>query len=496
LSYSKPFTVVSCLLLALITAVFIRSLSNGGTADFRPSLLEFLPAPDAGASVVIISALRGEFPREAARLFTDTSPARPGVSGMAAFMPILGSADAMALLIAEHDEELAACGVFVPALEEYDILNSGELPAGWKRYFPAAELRSAWGDGVFALNADNLPAPIYLAAENDLVFVAASMEGIEKIMAVDGGFAAGIRKKWTVEPRWGGHVYLSDGGLISEALNGAPDPPGHGKPLEIEAAWIASGDAGASRVKWAVSGAENLAGSVFLNNLRPGDWRNTDVFMPDPLVLSFGVNLPNPGVNMSFLPGPLKYAAEHMRKMGMRTSEIRDMLTGRVAFSLGGRTQLLWFELPGVVADIPGRGKASFSLIERFWSELFVGAEPNPVEGFGRGGVTNLPFTVFAAANDEKTVIGLVPPDSEQNFEAKSLAASVSSAIAWAYVDFPMLGAALAEVPALNSMIYEQDEEGPLDEEAADNLKNAMSSLGRIFITLESASSGSAICYY
>ena len=89
-----------------------------------------------------------------------------------------------------------------------------------------------------------------------------------------------------------------------------------------------------------------------------------------------------------------------------------------------------------------------------------------------------------------------MPPDSEQNFDAKSLAAAESSAIAWAYVDFPMLGESLIEVPALNSVMYEDDEEGPLDEESANNIKNVMSSLGRMFITLESATSGSAICYY
>ncbi|MDR1136679.1 MAG: hypothetical protein LBK91_00020, partial [Synergistaceae bacterium] len=86
--------------------------------------------------------------------------------------------------------------------------------------------------------------------------------------------------------------------------------------------------------------------------------------------------------------------------------------------------------------------------------------------------------------------------DAEQNCEAKELIVSARSAIAWAYIDLPLLGAFLAEIPALNSMMYEDDEEGPLDEESANNLKSVMSSLGRVFITLESATSGSAICYY
>jgi hypothetical protein len=455
-----------------------------------------LPEPDAGASVIIISALRGEFPRDAARLFADTSSVRRGVSGMMLFMPIFASSDAMALLVAEHDERFSVYGVFVPGLEEYDVLNEGELPAGWQRDLAGAKLRPAGRNGVYRLIADNLPEPFYLAAKDDLVFVAGSKRGIDRLMAVNDGLAAGIGKKWAVEPQWGGHVYLSDGGLIFEATGAAADSSSRGNFLEIEAAWAVSSDVRASRAKWQIYGAENIMSRAFLNNLRPLDWGDIDIFIPDPLVMSFGVNLPNPGRTMASLPGPLKYAAEQMRKMGMRTSEIQNILTGRTVFSLGGRTQLLWFDLPGIVVDLPGRGEASFSLIDRFWSELFIGAEPKPVEGFSHGGVTNLPFTVFAAANDEKTVIGLAPPDSAQNFDAKDLVSSASSAIAWAYVDFPILGESIAEVPALNSMIYEDGEEGPLDEESADNLKNVMSSLGRIFITLESATSGSAICYY
>jgi hypothetical protein len=484
----KTLTGVSCLLLVLIVAVFIRSLSVDVPLDLRSSLLEFLPAPDAGAPVVIISALRGEFPQDAARLC--------GVSGMTLFIPIFDSADAMALLIAESDGKLSVCGVFVPGLEEYDVLNAGELPDGWKRDFPGANLRSAGRKWVYRLVAENLPEPLYLAAMDDLVFVADSMAGIGKLMAVNDGSSAGIKRKWAMEPQWGGHVYLSDGGLIFDALNGTGDSRAHRGAMEIEAAWTTSANAGESRVKWKVSGVENVVNRAFLDDLRPRDWSGLELFVPDPLVLAFGINLPKPGRTMTSLPGPLKYTAEQMRKMGMRTSEIQAILTGRAAFSVGGRTQLLWFDLPGIVVDIEGRGETSFKLMDKFWSELFIGAEPKPVEGFSHGGVTNLPFTVLAAANDEKILIGLVQPDAEQNIEAKELIASVSPVIAWAYVDFPMLGASIAEIPALNSVIYEDDEEDPLDEESANNLKNVMSSLGRVFMTMESTTSGSAICYY
>jgi hypothetical protein len=492
----RALTVVSCLLLVLIGALFFRSLSGSAPVSLQSSLLGFLPEPDAGASVVIMSAVRGEFPGKAAHFVADTSAVGHRVSWMAHFIPIFDSSDASALLVAGGDKNLSVCGVFVPGLEEYDLLETGELPMAWRRFFSAAELRRAYRDGVYRLSADDLPGPVYIAVTDGMVFVTGSTEEIDRIMAVNDGSAQGIRKKWAVEPQWGGHVYLSDGGLIFERLNGDEAVSARGRSVEIEAAWVTSDDARVSAVKWELSGAENIVNRSFLGDLRPGEWSGIDMFIPDPLVMSFGVNLPNPGRSMQNLPGPLRYVAEQMRKMGMRRSEIQAILTGRSVFSLGGRTKLLWFELPGVVIDLRGRGAASLKLIDKFWSELFVGTSPKPLEGFSRGGMTNLPFTVLAAANDDETVVGLVPPDTEQNFEVEDLLAASAPAAAWAYIDIPLLGSSLAELPALNSVMYEDGDEVPLDEESADNLKSIMSSLGRVFITLESAASGSAMCYY
>ncbi|MDR3076555.1 MAG: hypothetical protein LBU26_04570, partial [Synergistaceae bacterium] len=119
-----------------------------------------------------------------------------------------------------------------------------------------------------------------------------------------------------------------------------------------------------------------------------------------------------------------------------------------------------------------------------------------PIAGYSHGGVTDLPFTVLAAANNEKAILGLVTPDADQNYEVHDLLSNAAAATAWIYVDFPRFGASLLEIPALNSMIYEDGEENALDEESAGKLNNALSALGRVFVMWESAASGSAICYY
>jgi hypothetical protein len=319
---------------------------------------------------------------------------------------------------------------------------------------------------------------------------------INRIMDVRNGVAGGIRRKWFIDPERGGHAYLSDGGLISAMIKGHGISPNPKESLELEVAWVSSDDSHATHAKWQMSGTEHIMARTFLNDLKPSDWSKNDSFIPDPLVLSFGINLPNPGRSMSNLPYPLKYAAETLRKLGLRASDVQALLTGQATFSLGGRTQLLWFDLPGIAIDIPGRGDAGFRLVDKFWSETFAGTEPRPIAGYSHGGVTDLPFTVLAAANNEKAILGLVTPDADQNYEVHDLLSNAAAATAWIYVDVPRFGASLLEIPALNSMIYEDGEENALDEESAGKLNNALSALGRVFVMWESAASGSAICYY
>jgi hypothetical protein len=265
--------------------------------------------------------------------------------------------------------------------------------------------------------------------------------------------------------------------------------------ISLEIAWNTSSDVGQTEVKWQLSGMDNIIGKAFLSSLKPFDWSSEDVFIPDPLIISLGINMPNPGRNFSALPSGAKYLYEQMKKIGLKNSDIQTLFSGPSTLTLGGRTSLLWIELPGIALDISGRGDAAYKFTDKFWSELFAGSEPRPVDGFSRGGVADMPFTVLCAANDVKAVMGLISPDTDQNWEIKELLSGTDSAAAWLYIDFPRFGVSLAEVPALNAMIYE-DEEGPLGEESAIHLKDAMAALGRVFITFESAFAGSALCYY
>lgn len=490
----RGVTVLSALLLLFIIAIFIRSLGEKKPVPAVDALMAALPEPDANSPAIIVSATKGEFPQDAARLVTNGAPSS-GAPSAGLFLPILDSADAMVVIITERSEGFAVYGAFTLTSEEHDALSSGLVPESWKRYFLAPELLQTDRQDLYQMTANNAASPIYLKIDKETAFLADSLTDVDRIMGHQSGNSAPHSRKWSVEPSWGGHVFLYDGGAISSMFTNPSASLDSRNAISFEAAWTSSTDKTQTTAKWQMSGLDHIMGASFPGSLKPHDWSGGDIFIPDPLILSIGINMPNPGRNFSALPSGARYIQEQMRKMGLKNAEIQTLFSGPATISLGGRTQLLWFDLPGIVLDIPGRGEAAYKLIDKFWSDIFTGAEPRPVDGFSRGGVADLPFTVLGAANDSKAVIGLVSPETEQNWEIKDLLAATEPAVAWLYIDFPRFGASLAEVPALNSMIYE-DEEGPLDEESAIHLKDAMTALGRVFVTFGSASAGSALCYY
>ncbi|MDR3164906.1 MAG: hypothetical protein LBU13_04960, partial [Synergistaceae bacterium] len=412
------YSAAAFLLFVFTSAVLIHSIKAGRIESQQTSLLELLPDSEPGIPTAIMSAAKGEFPGGLARLLACGRAVSSPVTSF--FTPILDAADAMAVVVALRETGPAIYGVFTPTLEEYDALRLGTLPDGWKKRFASPELRITDRNGLFQLTAEDISSPIYIIAEDGVSFVADSTLDVDRIMDVRNGVAGGIKRKWPIAAEHGGCVFFSDGGVLRSWAAGASTPNPR-EALELEAAWVTSSDMRTAKIDWRIWGAEHFIPKNFLDGLQKDDWSRIDVFMPDPLVLSFGIALPDPGRSMSHMPSALKYFAEQLKDMRLRNSEIQSLLTGRTAFSVGGRTQILWFDLPGLAINMSGRGEVSYKMIDKFWNEKFFGVEPKPVEGFDHGGFTELPFTVLAAANAERALLGLVAPDAEQNYEAREM---------------------------------------------------------------------------
>jgi hypothetical protein len=147
------------------------------------------------------------------------------------------------------------------------------------------------------------------------------------------------------------------------------------------------------------------------------------------------------------------------------------------------------------VLDLPGRGAESVKLIERFWSDLFFGAELREVPGYDHGGVTDMPFTIFAVGDDENTVIGLTDPDVERNPDIPRLLSGETSALGWMFLDLPKLGMALAEMPSINAVLN-PDGDDIVDNESTNRLRETMDDMGRLFVVWDKDMDGHALWYY
>lgn len=500
--------VISTLAL-IILLIFVIAAGRG--SFFTSSLLSTLPGADEAAPLIVVDAAKGEFPLELSRLFVENSIISPaGTSPVSTLLPLLNTAKRSALVINERANGLAMYAAFSLTHKEQTAFAAGKLPQEWAVFFSAPEIVRTDRKGVFQIRANNLSSPLYLEIYEKQAYLTDSISDMDRIISVRTGDTPGLKQKWTLNRGWGGHMLLSNGGVIRDMYGNAGGRQKNASDqIRLEAAWRSSKNQNAPRqnqseahispageARWRVTGLEKLLDRNFAKHIRPHDWSGEELYIPDPLLLSFGINLPNPGKNMNVLPTPLKFLADQMTKLGMKHAETQNILTGPAVLSLGGRTQILWFELPGIVLDIPHRGKSGFRLIDAFWSELFMGAESYPLSGYTHGGTTDLPFSVIAAGNDRTTILGLTSPLVERNSEVKRLLAKEKKSIGWLFADLPKLGTSLADMPSVNAFLSEEDDMRPIDSESTEQMKNAMNKLGKVFVVWDSGSSGHAIWYH
>ncbi|MDR3332772.1 MAG: hypothetical protein LBT08_09085 [Synergistaceae bacterium] len=490
---------------AVTILVIAAAAVNYGFMSTRPetSLLDSLPVPDTNSPLIMISARRFEFPLYAARMFADSATVSPsGSSPVNALLPVLDLAEQTAIVVTERRNGLAIYGAFSLSPSERASLISADLPSTWRPLFVKPEIRVTDIGSVLQIRASNTSSPLYVELDGSVVYIADSlydMDRMRETRVLQASGKGGKRKRqWSMGDGWGAHMILSDGGVLSSMIS-----PGElaetQTQVKVELAWRSSGDEGAKsdssgEILWRADGLEEMLGTPFLKSARAHNWTKSDLFVPDPLIASFGVSL-SPPKDVSEFPSPIRYLSEQFQRLDLRSSEIQSLLTGPVAFSIGGRTQILWFDLPGLVLEMQSRGKISVKLIEKFWSELFMGAEVREIPGYKYGGITDMPFTIMAAGNDEEVVIGLTEPDVEKNLEVTRLLASETSAVGWLFLDLPKLGAALAEMPSINDMLS-PDGEDIVDSESTNILRSTMENLGRLFVVWDKNTEGHALWYY
>lgn len=476
------------LCLAFVAAAFLLLLL--AVQFSRPSavLLPMLPRPPEDAPMIVLEADQKNFPLQVLKLFAESTAISIGDLPLAGALPLFAAGRQSALVVTERPDGMAFYGAARLTRKDQRAFSSGKLPAQWGKLLTRAELTPAEPKGFFELRAANLATPLYLEAQADVVCIASSLSDVAEARRVRLGEIPGIKGKWNVGRSRKGHLRLSDGGVLSSMARGA----GAGKsgPCGLEVAWNTLG--GEGEAEWRITGIDKKVSRSLARNLKAHNWSGEKPILPSPLLLSLGVNLPNPGRNLANLPVWAKPLAEQLTKLGLKDSEAASLLSGPAVFSVGGQTQILWFEFPGVVIDVPGRGKLAYKMIDLFWSQVFMGIQPSSLPGFSHGGMTDLPFSVIAAANDKKLVVGLTDSIESKSPETAKLLAKEKKAIGWLYVDLPLLGKSLAEIPSVNALLSSEDDDGPIDDESTGRLRDSLGQLGKLFVVWDTPSGGGA----
>lgn len=480
---------------------------SGG--ETSPRLVRCLPPRPDDAPYAVIDARGREFPAKLVRALSAGASAIPtGTSPVAALIPIMARADEAVMSAAVREGGLYLCAAFSLTESELKSLGPESVPRRWRQLLPGiiAE-RIASPRERYEVRLDGDAPPLYLEVDRELgaALIADTQTDIELMSAAAADPRRGYRPEWRDYARWSCHAEISDAGVLSAMFGDDESRDDRDATVRLHARWRdirpisddrrLSDASPAGEGEWSAEGLRALAGAEFLNSLAPIIWDPEALHAPDPLIASAGLNLPDPGHSVAALPQPLRWAAEQMERMRLRTSEIRTLLTGPASLSFGGRTQVLWFDLPGLALDVRERGTAGMRLVERFWDTYF-GSSQREIDGYEVGGTIDMPFTVTAAAREERAFIALLAPDAEMNDELPAILSARAKLgqglVGWIFADVAKIGDAIEEIPSLNSLIDGEDRSAD-DQIAA--AAASLEELGRIFIAIEEPTSGRAVWY-
>lgn len=342
--------------------------------------------------------------------------------------------------------------------KEMAMLKRGELPDSLKEALKAPTVRAGEEKGVWLLSAEDVQAPVFYKVSGKRVIMAAGEEPFKAMLALTSGRGNSVgRKKWHDEKSWPSHLEICDGGALTASREKSV-------PLKLEAAWHEldrkKGSDPAGELRWRVIGLDDIYGSKVLGAFKAKTWDTSNCLIPDPLLLSMGVNIPVLDGSPKDWPFPLKTIGELGMKMELSEKQIHEIISGQMIMSFGGQNRILWFSLPGFMIEFTGENKLLKELVAAFWDKLFFGAEPKPVKGFEYGGEATLPFSVMGAGRGNIAVLGLLSPETlkNQNRLGRFLKDD-EKVIGWLAADLPRIGAALSDMTRVNSFVEDEEAE-------------------------------------
>ncbi|HDQ92614.1 MAG TPA: hypothetical protein ENN89_00665 [Synergistetes bacterium] len=413
--------------------------------------------------------------------------AKPYFRAVDDLLPLFSFAEESAALVAWESNEILFFGSFMVPSDVARDIGAGKLPDLWMQHSTGLALGPSSREGFQQLSAGNGLITLTLLAEDNLLLVSSSLEGVERMYAVMKGEEKYFDPGLGLETSWPAHVRIFDGGLIAQAasLRGAKVPD---TPIDTEIAWKVSGDSG--DIVWALSGAREWIPEEVLSSLRPLEWKDK-ILLPDPLIMAAGLSVPEglKGLGSESLEIP-----EWMKDAGMNKDSLKELLSGSLLFTVGGQSRVFLFSLPGFLVQLPGRGDSGKKWVDGFWNTKWggFGVSPKPIEGFSHGGMINIPVTAVAAASEELAIAGVISSSSLGSFSspAGSVLPPDGKALMWFYADFPRAADALEQLARVGGLAGKLGIDGGENVEEILKAARELRSLGEVTLIFNDPESG------
>lgn len=444
-------------IVALVMAVAVLSLFIFVFHNFsRPvvSLTSYLPEPPELAQYALIEGRDGQFPVFLAAFFADGSWSalkRSSAGGklLSLAQPAL---DAAVLVALDDFSDAQVSAVYKMTQAQASKLDKGEIPDEWMEVLPGAGVDRAVDKDAWAISWAPDEAPIFYYCDGNHVVLAAGRNGFDKLVGLRAQ-KKGRAAEWSLEKGWPGHAEIGDGGRL---LSGET-------AVSLNLAWRGSSgtaDAPSGEARWSISGLKASQKAALLLAMKPVQWQFASHVTQSAPILVAGFNIPRLPGQSSDWPFPLSTAAAMVRLLGISEEDTRLILSGETVLALGGRNKLLWFNMPGVMAELSGKEPLMRRLVESFWNNFFLDSEVKPLDGWAYGGAISFPFSVVGVGDSDSALIGLIAANTlrDGSWLADYLPGD-KRAIGWLFADLPRLGESLYEMAKVVSLLTFEDGE-------------------------------------
>lgn len=363
-------------------------------------------------------------------------------------------------------------------------LEEGRIPSEWKGL---GEFRiEETEDNALTLSFSGTDREWLMKPDEGLILFA---EGIEDIRVMEKTLAGEVER---IEPKtrsgYTAHMEMDDAGFASQllALYGIDTKPGN---IIFRADWRSEEGDGA--MEWDISGLSRIIPEDILNRVHPIKWTE-QIFLPDPLLFAFAVNMPQiTEEDMELLD-----LDEWQEETGLSKTLFRNILSGPVIFNVSGKSKFLLFKFPGFLLQLLDRGEYGYELVDQLWSAQWGTFSPSlePMQMFERGGTSSLPLSLVGAANKQMTILGFMERDLLQKTRIPSevfpLFNDSTRAVLWFHFDGPELSSALDQLVSLSSLAEKMGR--PIGEDLSTIRESAgrLKELGQVSFVMNSLERG------